>query len=412
MPTFPLDLASSLGHWEQYLVYLLIGIGFGIALEVSGFGVSTRLAGQFYFRDQTVLKVMFSAIVVAMVLVFGATALGLLDYNMIWVNPTYLIPGIVGGLIMGVGFIIGGFCPGTSLVAAATLKLDGIFFTLGALFGIFIFGESVGVFEEFWNSTYMGRFTLPQLFGVDTGIIVVGVVIMALVMFFGAELLEQRFGKKDRKLAPKWRYGAGGTLLAMAGVVFFVGQPSSATRWSWVEAEEAPRLEKRAVMVSPAEVLNYMYSEQITMQLVDIRSASDFDTFHIDGAQHIASNQLLSHLPEWQVLTGNNVIILMGNDETASIEAWKMLVSENIANVYILDGGINRWIDMFDLSSDDIEVVEQEVMDDQLGYQFPAGVDFMPLARPNPSSYGPFDLEYTPRIELQGKKGATGGGCG
>ncbi|MEZ4581350.1 MAG: YeeE/YedE thiosulfate transporter family protein [Caldilineaceae bacterium] len=89
---------------------------------------SPKLARQFYFKEMTVLKVMFMGIVVAMLLIFWATAMGWLNYNLIWVNPTYLWPGIVGGLIMGVGFIIGGFCPGTSLVAAATLKLDGIFF--------------------------------------------------------------------------------------------------------------------------------------------------------------------------------------------------------------------------------------------------------------------------------------------
>ena len=79
---------------------------------------------------------MFTAIVVAMVLIFAATALGLLDYNAIWVNPTYLWPGIVGGLIMGAGFIIGGFCPGTSLVAAATAKSTA-YSLCGRLTGIF-----------------------------------------------------------------------------------------------------------------------------------------------------------------------------------------------------------------------------------------------------------------------------------
>jgi uncharacterized membrane protein YedE/YeeE len=120
-------------------------------LEMSGFAISTKLAAQFYFKDMTVLKVMFTAIVVAMVLIFGASALGLLDYNLIWVNPTYLWPGIVGGLIMGVGFIVGGFCPGTSVVAVSTFKVDGIF-ALGTLFGIFIFGETVALLEDFWFS--------------------------------------------------------------------------------------------------------------------------------------------------------------------------------------------------------------------------------------------------------------------
>ena len=120
---------------SYFLVFLIIGMGFGAVLEMAGFGDSRKLAAQFYFKDMTVLKVMFTGIVVACVLVFLSSSLGWLNYDKIWVNPTYLWPEIVGGLIMGVGFIIGGFCPGTSLVAASTLKLDGIVFVLGGLFG-------------------------------------------------------------------------------------------------------------------------------------------------------------------------------------------------------------------------------------------------------------------------------------
>ena len=141
------------GTLVYFLVYLLIGMGFGTILEMSGFGDSRKLAAQFYFKDMTVLKVMFTGIVVACMFIFLSSSLGWLNYDKIWVNPTYLWPEIVGGLIMGVGFIVGGFCPGTSVVAAATLKLDGIIFVLGGLFGVCAFGESVGSFEGFFYSS-------------------------------------------------------------------------------------------------------------------------------------------------------------------------------------------------------------------------------------------------------------------
>ena len=108
---FPLEAfqtVSATNPWT-YLVFGLIGFAFGFVLESSGFGNSKILAAQFYFKKLTVLKVMFTAIVVAMVLLFAVIGLGLLDYNAIWVNPTYLASGVVGGLVMGVGFIIGGF---------------------------------------------------------------------------------------------------------------------------------------------------------------------------------------------------------------------------------------------------------------------------------------------------------------
>jgi hypothetical protein len=60
MAAFPLPLAELLGPWGAYLVYLLIGFAFGAVLEMAGFAKSTKLAAQFYFKDMTVLKVMFT----------------------------------------------------------------------------------------------------------------------------------------------------------------------------------------------------------------------------------------------------------------------------------------------------------------------------------------------------------------
>jgi len=105
----PFALEPLIGKFATYIIFLLIGGLFGASLEMSGFTRSTKLAAQFYLDDMTVLKVMFTAVLVAMVLIFGASALGWLDYGRIWVPPTYLWPGIIGGFLIGVGFIVGGF---------------------------------------------------------------------------------------------------------------------------------------------------------------------------------------------------------------------------------------------------------------------------------------------------------------
>ena len=194
----PFDLAGLFGETGAYLVYLAIGFCFGFILESSGFGDSRILAAQFYFRRLNVLKVMFTAIVVAMLLIFWSTALGLLDYNGIWVKPTYLWPGMVGGIIMGAGFILGGYCPGTSLVSAATLKIDGMFFLLGFFIGAIFFGETVEYIQRFWHSGYLGKFTLPELLGVETGVVVFLVACLALGMFLFFEWL-RRVVYGDRK---------------------------------------------------------------------------------------------------------------------------------------------------------------------------------------------------------------------
>ncbi len=150
--SFPLQLETLIGKPLMFLVFGLIGFGFGFVLESAGFGNSKKLAAQFYFKEMTVLKVMFGAIVTAMVLLFITVGLGILDFNQVWVNPTYLASGILGGLIMGVGFIVGGFCPGTSLVAMATRKLDGLFFLLGVLLGIALISEGAALAYLAWQA--------------------------------------------------------------------------------------------------------------------------------------------------------------------------------------------------------------------------------------------------------------------
>lgn len=175
-------------------VAFAIAFGFGFVLERSGFGDSRRLAAQFYFHEQRVLKVMFTAIITAMLLLFWSAALGLVDFDRIYVNETHLGPAIVGGLALGSGFIIGGYCPGTSLVLAATGKIDGAFFVGGVAFGVWVFSEfydSVRAFFE--HSGDMGRLQIFDLLGVDPGVTVVLAVLMAVGMFFGAERLERAF---------------------------------------------------------------------------------------------------------------------------------------------------------------------------------------------------------------------------
>lgn len=409
MTTFPLAVDTILGQYGAFALFLLIGFAFGFVLEIAGFGNSLKLARQFYLSEMTVLKVMFSAIVVAMVLLFGASAVGLLDINLIWVNPTYLWPGIVGGLIMGVGFIIGGFCPGTSLVALSTLKLDGLFYVLGVLFGIFLFGETVGSFNLFWNSSSMGRLMLPEVFGLSTGWVVVLVVLMALFMFWGAEQLERIFGDRDPAQAPRWRYGAAGALLAGALAVLIIGQPTTEERWQRVAETHEPRLSDREVQLQPGEVLSIMHDPALKLVMLDVRSEADYNLFHLVDARHVPMSALGTIVPQLRLEPANTVFLVMSNDEGAATEAWKVLVAESVPNAYILEGGINGWLATFAPQQSGIHSVGFGG-EDQLRYEFEAAVGgAYPAADPDPHQW---ELDYEPRLKLQIKRGPVGGGCG
>jgi rhodanese-related sulfurtransferase len=409
MTAFPLPLPELLGHWGSYVIYFIIGISFGAVLELAGFGNSNKLAAQFYFKDMTVLKVMFTGIIVAMVLVFGATAIGLLDYNLLWVNPTYLWPGIVGGLIMGAGFIIGGFCPGTSLVAAATLKKDGIMFVLGVLAGIFLFGETIDNFAIFWNSSYMGRFTLPELFGLPTGVVVVGVVIMALAMFWAAEKLEQRFGDKDPADYPKWRYAAAITLLIGAFAVMLIGQPTLMDRWESIAEEKNISLEDRQVQIHPGELLDKLHDTQLSVIMLDVRDEVDYNLFHILDSRHVPVEEIPSIIEELHMEPANTLFVTMSNDEAKATEAWKILQAESIPNAYILEGGINNWLATF--GEDDLtKNYNVGAGSDELCYIFDSAVGSRNLAaEPDPHAY---EIEYIPKVIMELKRAPSSGGCG
>jgi rhodanese-related sulfurtransferase len=410
--TFPLPLETLIGKPLMFVVFAIIGFGFGYVLESSGFGNSKKLAAQFYFTELTVLKVMFGAIVTAMVLLFTMVGLGLLDYNQVWVNPTYLWSGILGGLIMGVGFIVGGFCPGTSLVGMMTGKLDGLFFVLGGLFGIFLFGETERFYDLWWNySGYLGRLTIQDWLNLPTGVVVTAVVCMALFMFWGAEHLERIFGGKDLKREPKLRVAGAAGLLALAVTVIFLGDAGPQEKWARVAPVQQPALEQRTVQIHPGELLASMGNDLLRTTLIDVRPEADYNLFHIRGAQNIPLDELAGQLPGILAnVHANSLYVVVSNDEAAASEAWKLMIAESVPNVYILEGGVNHWIATFATEDAEIQPATAPPGSDRLGYAFPAALgDRYECARPSPHEW---TIEFTPKIKLQIKRDKSGGGCG
>jgi rhodanese-related sulfurtransferase len=351
----PLDLSASAGTLGYALLFGAIGLGFGAALEMGGFGDTRKLAGQFYFKDMTVLKVMFTGIIVAAVLLALATSFGLLDMSRVWVNPTYLWPGIVGGLIMGVGFILGGFCPGTSLVAAATLKIDGIIFLAGAVFGVYVFGETVSSFEPFFLSSSMGRFTLPEWLGLPLGVTVLLVVVMALLMFWGAEILERHFGQGEpwSALSPlpggKARLVGAGALVAASLVLVAHGQPTPAQKFDLLGASARRPVEERAIFVDPAEVVALRTDLNLQVRILDLRNEHDFNLFHVGGSRRLDPASL-SRPEVWKPLLeqpASTVTFLVGHGEAGPLASWKTLRALGASNLYVVEGGIERWLERY-----------------------------------------------------------------
>ncbi len=433
-PLPSLTAVSAANPWT-YVLFGVIGFAFGFTLEMSGFGDSRKLAAQFYFTELTVLKVMFTAIVTAMVLLFGAVGLGVLDFSQVWVNPTYLWSGLVGGLIMGVGFIIGGFCPTTSLASASTGKIDGMMFMLGGFVGAALFAETEPLFSNWYNNAgYYGRLTLDQVFGVPKGVVTLAVVFMALFMFWGAEQLERIFGKKDLSKEPKIRVVGAAALAALALGVALIGEPSLEERYqklTFTRTETIPQenadpivntyvytadqmLANRLVFVSPAEAFKAKYNQSMNPVYLDVRPEADYNLYHLDDAVNVPLERiqevvsvLLTEPP------ANTVYIVMSNDETAAVQAWKILSASGVPNVYILEGGVNNWIAFFGKEDKTLQGVKfnAKAGNDQLKYVFPAALGSRyESCSPSPVAYE--ELEFEEKIKLQLKRDKSGGGCG
>lgn len=182
--------------WDNIFA-LLLGIGFGFALESSGFSSSRKIIGTFFGYDFVVVKVFFTAAIVSSLGLLYLSYLGLVDYSLLYIQPTFVTSAIVGGIIMGIGFAMGGFCPGTSLCATAVGKIDGIVFFGGMFIGVFLFSESFPLFEKMYYSNALGSKMINDSLGISPELFTFILVLMAVGMFWGASKVQEMVKKVD-----------------------------------------------------------------------------------------------------------------------------------------------------------------------------------------------------------------------
>lgn len=193
----PLIVFEQISNQTNLMLAFIIGIGFGFVLESSGFSSSRKLAGMFYGYDTTVLKVFFTAAITAMLGLLFFSLFGWVDLSLIYINPTFLSSAIVGGVIMGAGFITGGYCPGTAFCAVSIGKLDALSFVGGLVIGVLIFTEGYPLWEGLYTSNYLGEPTINSLIGVSRGVFGLLMILAAFAMFFVGEWAEKKFPRDE-----------------------------------------------------------------------------------------------------------------------------------------------------------------------------------------------------------------------
>lgn len=193
----PLSINEIISENTNLFLAFIIGIGFGFVLEQSGFSSSRKLAGVFYGYDTVVLKVFFTAAITAMLGLLFFSLFGWIDLSMVYVNPTYLTSAITGGIIMGAGFIIGGYCPGTSFCGASIGKIDGMVFIGGLFIGVLIFGIGYNLWDGLYLSKFLGSPKVSDALGLKDGVFALILILVALGMFYVAEWAEKKFHREE-----------------------------------------------------------------------------------------------------------------------------------------------------------------------------------------------------------------------
>jgi len=314
----PLAAHGFVGDTASLAIAFAIGLGFGWALERAGLGSARKLMGQFYLTDFTVFKVMFTAIVTAMLGTFWLARLGVLDLDALYVPETFIGPQLVGGIVFGIGFALAGLCPGTSCVAAATGRGDGFAVVTGMLTGVTVTGLAFDRLERFYASGARGTFTLPQLLHVPTGIVVLGVVAIAMLGFWATNLFAPRPSPIARRPSP----------LALLALVLAIG----------AAAVGSPSATSGSIKpVAPLRLAEWIRDRHPGLRLIDLRSEAAFDDYHVPTAERQSAGSLATL--RW---ARDQVVVLYAGEDADAMEGARALNGR--VRTYVLRGGAAAWI--------------------------------------------------------------------
>jgi thiosulfate/3-mercaptopyruvate sulfurtransferase len=338
---------DALGTPWAFFLALLIGIGFGFALERAGFSSSRRLAGVFYFTDMAVLKVMFTALITAMLGLSYLVALGWVRLENIFLMPTIYGAEIVGGLLFGVGFVMGGWCPGTAAAGLAAGRMDALIFLMGAIGGSVLFNELFPVIGPLMTAGDRGVQMVYDNLGMSREAFALVFTLVAVAAFWLAEWAEKaRMGRGPYLGSPFLK--AFSVALIAAAVGLFVLPSGDA---GMGQAAVPLASDEKALLANVDQAGDHIESEDLADRLmagdpdlvvVDVRPVSEFKTFHIPGAINVALPELAEAL---QPHRNKGTIVLYSNGMTHPAQARDSLQRMGFSNVYLLTDGLQGFRD-------------------------------------------------------------------
>jgi 3-mercaptopyruvate sulfurtransferase SseA/uncharacterized membrane protein YedE/YeeE len=330
-----------------FLASLAIGLAFGFFLERAGFGSSRKLASVFYFKDMTVIKVMFTAVLTALIGLFSLRALGLIHLDQVYLLETNYVPQIAGGLIFGIGFVIGGWCPGTAAAGITSGKIDALVFMLGAVAGSALFNELFRWVKPFYEMGGRGVLFVFDSLGISVSVFVLMFCLIGLIMFWLCEYIELRLSQTG--IYWNTLFLKSFSLVLLTGAVAFVAvsagsAPAAGTPMTIDPTSESTLLDsidQAQDHIEPEELADRILSAEKNLTLVDVRPYSEFAQFNLRGAMNVSLKDLHQSLAPYRNV---GTIVLYSNGMTHPAQARDSLYRLGYRNVYLLTDGLDGFI--------------------------------------------------------------------
>jgi rhodanese-related sulfurtransferase/uncharacterized membrane protein YedE/YeeE len=327
---------------RAFLAAFLVGLGFGFILERAGLGSSRRLAGVFYLTDMTVVKVMFSALITAMLGLQYLMALGWLIPEQLFFMPTMYGAQFLGGLIFGVGFVMAGWCPGTAAVGLASGKLDAAVFLGGVVGGSILFNELYPIMAPLHSWGGRGVVFIYQTLGMSSITFVLLFTLAAVAVFWLVDFLERKKTREDPQEDTTFLKSFSLALVILAVGLIFTPGVARTPGVAGGEGQLLRQVEGGHDHMEPEELADRLSRGEPGLVVVDVRSAEEFQAFHLRGAVNVSLAQLAKFLAPHK---NTGIIVLYSNGMTHPAQARDSLYRQGFRNVFILTDGLKGFLE-------------------------------------------------------------------
>ncbi len=332
-----------IGNEFNLILAMIIGIFFGVILEQAGFSTSKKLVGLFYGYDFTVLRVFFTAGFTAMIGIIVLDHFGLIDTNLIYINPYFVGPSIVGGLIMGLGFVIGGFCPGTSVCAAAIGKIDAMYFIIGSVIGIFIFAEGYPLWEDFFKSGNLGN---PQMFdtlGLSQSMFAFLLTAIALLTYWGTSIIENKVNGIKK---PAFRFTPYYISLAAMGLIISVSAFMFPPRedYFFEKIEDIAFVNSYPLAEMTVDEFAFkIVNKDPRMVIIDFRPIEEYKKESLPNSKSFSVDNFFEKEPDRMLRIRNNTYVFAAESELDERKMAFIATEIGYKNIKILKGGLKNF---------------------------------------------------------------------